>query len=465
MTAEGEVKVGGLTGGNEYSPLCIPEVKVEKVISNLISKIKEADSLKVYGRVEEITGLLIKVSGIRPVIGEFCRIISDDPVGIDAEVVGFKDGRALLMATGDMTEIRPGARVINEGKRTSVKVSPSLIGRIVDAKGIPIDGKGPIYGKDYPLSGFTVSPLNRKRITEPLDLGIRVINGLLTCGKGQRIGIMAGSGVGKSVLMGMITRFTEATVTVIALIGERAREVKDFIEKDLGEKGLEKSVVVVSTAQDPPLKKVRAAFTATAIAEYFRDEGHDVLLLMDSLTRVAQAQREIGLATGEPPTSKGYTPSVFTLLPRLLERAGAFERGSITGIYTVLVEGDDMADPIADASRAILDGHIILSRELAAEGLYPAVDVLQSISRVMPDIVSETHREYAMRFVETLATYKKYEDMINLGAYKPGSNPKIDYAIEMMESLRVYIRQGMEERRDLSDSVQDLILLFDRRQR
>jgi flagellum-specific ATP synthase len=260
----------------------------------------------------------------------------------------------------------------------------------------------------------------------------------------------------------MIARFTEAPVTVIALIGERAREVKDFIEKELGESGLKKSVVVVSTAQDPPLLKVRAAFTATAIAEYFRDLGYDVLLLMDSLTRVAQAQREIGLAIGEPPTSRGYTPSVFALFPRLLERAGRFERGSITGIYTVLVEGDDLSDPVADSARAILDGHIVLSRELAMEGLFPAVDVLQSISRLMPDIVSKEHMGYAMRFIETLSTYKKFEDMITLGAYKEGSNQKVDYAIRHMDALRSYIRQDMDERRDLSDSIQDLILLFER---
>ncbi len=432
-------------------------------LSAVMERLNEAETLKVYGRVQEITGLLIKVAGIAPSLGEYCRIISDNRSPIDAEVVGFKEGKILLMAFDDMSDIRPGARILTEGKKSSIKVSEALIGRVVNAKAQPIDGRGPIYGQDYPLTGTMLNPLERKRITEPLDLGIRVINGLLTCGKGQRIGIMAGSGVGKSVLMGMIARFTEAPVTVIALIGERAREVRDFIEKDLGESGLKKSVVVVSTAQEPPLLKVKAAFTATAIAEYFRDQGYDVLLLMDSLTRVAQAQREIGLATGEPPTAKGYTPSVFALLPRLLERAGNSEKGSITGIYTVLVEGDDLTEPVADSSRAILDGHIVLSRELAMEGLYPAVDVLQSISRLMPDIVTRQHREYAMRFVETLALYKRFEDMINLGAYREGTNPKVDYAIKMMDSLKAYIRQDMNDRRDLSDSIQDLILLFEGR--
>jgi flagellum-specific ATP synthase len=431
-------------------------------ITGLIEGLENLETLKVYGRVQDITGLLIKVSGITPSIGESCRIISDGGNDVEAEVVGFREGKILLMATDDISDIRPGARILNNGKRSTIKVSESLMGRILNAKAEPIDDRGPICGMDYPVSGNIVNPLKRSRITEPLDLGIRVINGLLTCGKGQRIGIMAGSGVGKSVLMGMIARFTEAPVTVIALIGERAREVKDFIEKELGESGLKKSVVVVSTAQDPPLLKVRAAFTATAIAEYFRDLGYDVLLLMDSLTRVAQAQREIGLAIGEPPTSRGYTPSVFALFPRLLERAGRFERGSITGIYTVLVEGDDLSDPVADSARAILDGHIVLSRELAMEGLYPAVDVLQSISRLMPDIVSKEHMGYAMRFIETLSTYKKFEDMITLGAYKEGSNQKVDYAIRHMDALRSYIRQGMDERRDLSDSIQDLILLFER---
>jgi flagellum-specific ATP synthase len=304
--------------------------------------------------------------------------------------------------------------------------------------------------------------LRRHRISEPIDLGIRAINGLLTCGKGQRIGIMSGAGVGKSVLLGMMARYTEASVNVIALIGERGREVREFIEKDLGEEGMGKSIVVVSTSDQPPLAKVRGALAATAIAEYFRNRGENVLLLMDSLTRVAQAQREIGLAVGEPPTSKGYTPSVFALLPKLLERVGTSEgSGSITGIYTVLVDGDDLSDPVADAAIAVLDGHIVLSRELAMENHYPSIDLLRSISRVMPDIVDSRHREYSSKFIEALAIYKRFEDMINLGAYKEGSNPKVDYALGMIDRLKMYLRQDMNERRDIADSLHALYLIFD----
>lgn len=429
----------------------------------LIDALPSIDPIRVYGRVVEITGMIIKATGLRTSIGETCQIISD-ALPVEAEVVGFKDGKALLMAIDDITGVRPGSRVISMGRKVSVKVSESIIGRVLNDRGEPIDGKGPIIGRDYPLSMHLPPPhpLRRRRITEPLDLGIRAINGLMTIGKGQRVGIMAGSGVGKSVLMGMIARFTEAPVSVIALIGERGREVREFIENNLGQEGLRKSVVVVSTSDQPPLAKVRGAFTATAIAEFFRDSGLDVLLLMDSLTRVAQAQREIGLAAGEPPTAKGYTPSVFSLLPRLLERVGTREgKGSITGIYTVLVEGDDLTEPVADAVRAVLDGHIVLSREMAMEGLYPSIDVLQSISRVMPDIIDERHREYASRFIDLFATYKRFEDMINLGAYKAGTNPKLDRAIEMIDRLKSYIRQDMRNRRDFADSLQALSLIFE----
>lgn len=430
----------------------------------LIDALPSIDPLKVYGRVVEITGMIIKATGLRASIGESCLIISDNGLSVEAEVVGFRDGRVLLMAIDDIAGVRPGSRVTSIGRKVSVKVSESLIGRVLNDRGEPIDGRGPITGRDYPLTIHMPPPhpLKRRRIREPLDLGIRAINGLMTIGKGQRVGIMAGSGVGKSVLMGMIARFTEAPVSVIALIGERGREVREFIENNLGEEGLRKSVVVVSTSDQPPLAKVRGAFTATAIAEYFRDNGLDVLLLMDSLTRVAQAQREIGLATGEPPTAKGYTPSVFSLLPRLLERVGTTEgKGSITGIYTVLVEGDDLSEPVADAVRAVLDGHIVLSRDMAMEGLYPSIDVLQSISRVMPDIVNERHREYASKFIELFATYKRFEDMINLGAYKAGTNPKLDKAIEMIDRLKSYIRQDMRNRRDFADSLQGLSLILE----
>lgn len=427
-----------------------------------IQSLPNIEPLKVYGRVVEITGIIIKATGVKASIGESCKIFSDKDPAIDAEVVGFRDDKVLLMGIGDLTGIGIGSRVLPVDKKVCVKVSPSLKGRVINDKGEPLDGKGSVMGTGCPLLSSSQNPLKRQRISDPLDLGIRAINGLLTCGKGQRLGILSGSGVGKSVLLGMIARYSTASVNVIALVGERGREVREFIEKDLGDEGLEKSVVVVSTSDQPPIAKVRAALAATAIAEYFLHRGEDVLLLMDSLTRVAQAQREIGLAIGEPPTSKGYTPSVFTLLPKLLERVGRSEHsGSITGIYTVLVEGDDLSDPIADAARALLDGHIVLSRELAIENQYPSIDLLQSISRVMPDIVDEKHREYVSKFIETLAVYKKFEDMINLGAYKEGTNPKLDYAMKMLERLREYLRQGMSERVDFSDSLQDLYLIFD----
>ena len=430
-------------------------------LASYIEAARRADPLRVCGKVTEITGIIIKAGGVNASIGESCLIYAEDGTATDAEVVGFRGGHVLLMATGELGGIKPGSPVELLGKKVSVKVGPGLKGRVINDRCLPMDGKGPVSGMDYALSAPTPSPLGRRRIREPLDLGIRAINGLLTCGKGQRIGIMAGSGVGKSVLLGMTARFTEATVNVIALIGERGREVREFIEKDLGPEGMEKSVVVISTAENPPLAKVRAALAATAIAEYFRDRGENVLLLMDSLTRVAQAQREIGLAVGEPPTTKGYTPSVFALLPKILERAGTGEgAGSITGIYTVLAEGDDMSDPVADAARAILDGHIVLSRSLAMENHYPSIDVLQSISRLMPDIVDERHRKYASMFMEAMATFKKMEDMINLGAYKAGSNPRVDYALGIIDKLRDYLRQDMNERRDMADSIQGLYYIF-----
>ncbi|UCD36561.1 MAG: FliI/YscN family ATPase [Nitrospiraceae bacterium] len=424
--------------------------------------VDNADPIRVYGRIVEITGLTIKATGLDVSIGEACRIYSDNAPSVDAEVVGFRDGRVILMATGEVSGIHHGSRVRSLGKNISVQVCDDLIGRVIDEAGVPIDGKGPVSGTECSLHGASPNPLRRHRITEHLDIGIRAINGLLTCGKGQRIGNMSGSGVGKSVLLSMIARYSEASVNVIALIGERSREVREFVEKNLGEDGLRKSIVVVSTSEKAPLAKVRGAFTATAIAEYFRARGQDVLLLMDSLTRVAMAQREIGLAVGEPPTTRGYTPSVFALLPKILERVGTSENdGSITGLYTVLVEGDDMLEPVADMSRSVLDGHIVLSRDLAMENHYPAIDVLQSVSRVMPHVIDKRHKDYAGKFVEMLSTYKKYEDMINLGAYKPGSNFKVDYAIGMADRLKNYLKQDMNDLIDYTDSVQGLYALFD----
>lgn len=427
-----------------------------------IKKVRTAEPLRVYGKVTEITGIIIKATGLKVSIGDVCRIFTNSSEVVEAEVVGFKDGIALLMPYGDFTKIHSGSRVYPLGTKATISVGEDLIGRVIDGNGNPIDGKGSIRGITYPIKGMQINPLSRQRIKEPLDLGIRAINGLLTCGKGQRIGIMAGTGVGKSVLLGMISRYTEANVNVIGLIGERGREVKEFIERDLGVEGLKRSVVVVATSEQSPLVKLRAAFVATAIAEYFREQGRDVLLLMDSLTRVAMAQREVGLAIGEPPTTKGYTPSVFAMLAKLLERVGTSKgRGSITGLYTVLVEGDDLADPVADSAMSILDGHIVLSRELAMEGHYPAIDVLRSVSRVMPDIIDEKHKEYSSRFIDILATYKKYEDMIIIGAYKNGTNPKVDFAIKMIDNLKSYLRQGMNEKRDFIDSLQGLYFLLD----
>jgi flagellum-specific ATP synthase len=431
-------------------------------LSPYIKSVDNSDPLRVYGRIVEITGLTIIATGVNVSIGESCKIFSDNAPPVDAEVVGFKEGKIVLMATGEISGIRNGSRVLPLGRNISIKVSDELIGRVIDPIGNPIDGKGSIKGTDYPLFVSSQNPLNKQRITEPIDIGIRAMNGLLTCGKGQRVGIMAGSGVGKSVLLSMIAKYSEASVNIIALIGERSREVREFIERYLGTEGLKKSIVVVSTSEQAPLAKVRGAFAATAIAEYFRKCGKDVLLLMDSLTRVAMAQREIGLAVGEPPTTRGYTPSVFALLPKLLERVGTSEStGSITGLYTVLVEGDDMLEPVADMSRSVLDGHIVLSRDLAMENHYPSIDIMQSISRVMPDIVHEKHKQFAGKFMEAYSTYKKFEDMINLGAYKQGSNIKVDYSLRIIERLKDYLKQDMNELIDFSDSVQELHFIFD----
>ncbi|MBF0343149.1 MAG: FliI/YscN family ATPase [Nitrospirae bacterium] len=426
-----------------------------------IKAVKESNPLRVYGRVIEITGMIIKSTGLKACIGDACKICTDGQSHLNAEVVGFKDGKELLMAAGDISWIKPGSRVLPLGRKVSVKVGEGLIGRVINESGEPIDGKGPISGVNYPIFEVPSNPLSKERIKEVMDLGINALNGLITLGKGQRIGIMSAAGVGKSVLMGMIAKYTQADVNVIALVGERSREVREFIERDLGEEGMRRSVVVVSTSEQSPVAKVKGAFVATAIAGYFRSIQKDCLLFMDSLTRVAMAQREIGLAIGEPPASKGYTPSVFALLPKLLERAGTGAgKGSVTGIYTVLVEGDDIADPVADSVMSILDGHIILSRALAMENHYPAVDVLRSISRSMPDIIDDNHKALAGRFVETFATYKRFEDMINLGAYKEGSNPKVDYAIAMMDRLNRYLRQQMNEAYDFNSSVAGLRHLF-----
>lgn len=425
--------------------------------------IQEAKTIKPYGLVSQVIGLVIEGVGPASAIGDMCHIQRErGEKSILAEVVGFRENKTLLMPLGEMKGIEPKCRIIPLGGSAKVRVGEGLLGRVLDGLGNPIDRKGPLSLKeDYPLFNEPPHPLLRRRISEPIDVGIRAINSLLTLGKGQRIAIFAGSGVGKSMLLGMMARYTRAQATVIALIGERGREVREFIERDLGEEGLTRSVVIVATSDQPPLIRIRGVYLATAIAEYLRDQGMDVLLMMDSITRFAMAAREIGLAIGEPPTSKGYTPSVFTQLPRLLERVGTTpDRGSITGIYNVLVEGDDMNDPIADTIRSIADGHIVLSRELANQNHYPAIDILSSISRVMVDIVDGDHLSARNQLISSLATYKKAEDLIQIGAYVEGSNPQIDEAIRNMPKINQFLCQRIEEKVSFENSVNHLKSLF-----
>jgi flagellum-specific ATP synthase len=419
--------------------------------------------IRVNGKVSEIIGLMVQGNGPAASIGEVCGIVplnSDKPV--EAEVVGFKNGRVLLMPLESIQGLGPGCKILSMSHKAGIGVGKGLLGRVINGLGNPIDGKGPIHFEDeYPIYAEPINPLDRGRIKEPMDLGVRALNGLFTCGKGQRMGIFAGSGVGKSVLMGMIARNTKADVNVIGLIGERGREVREFLEKNLGVEGLARSVVVVAASDMHPLIRMRAAYVATAVSEYFRDQGNDVLLMVDSLTRFAMAQREVGLSVGEPPTTKGYTPSVFSLLPKLLERSGMVEGvGSITGLYTILVEGDDFNEPISDAARSILDGHISLSRSLANKNHYPAIDVLQSISRVMIDIVDAEQKTKANDLMNILATHKKAEDIINIGAYVNGSNPGIDYAIRMVDKVNAYLRQNIDEKIDFVEAKKQLLELF-----
>ncbi len=433
-----------------FQPFCVD--KYHDMLSSVVP-------LRANGRVQKIVGLVIEASGPAAQIGCVCDITTEGGAGkVSAEVLGFREDSVLLMPLEDIRTLGPGCKVEARKEKAHVGVGRALLGRVIDGLGNPIDGKGPIEtDHEYPIYAHPVNPLLRNRIQQPLDLGVRAINGLLTVGCGQRMGIFAGSGVGKSVLLGMIARRTSADVNIIALIGERGRELNEFIQKDLGEEGLKKSVVVVATSDHLPLVRLRGGFIATTIAEYFRDQGNHVNLMMDSVTRLAMAQREIGLSLGEPPTTKGYTPSVFSLLPKLLERAGtSSHRGTITGLYTVLVEGDDMNEPIADAARSILDGHIVLTRDLANQNHYPAIDILKSISRVMEDITDLDHKHHAGRIKEALATYRKAEDLINIGAYAPGSNPQIDFAIQMIEPINQYLRQGIHEASTFEESLDAL---------
>jgi flagellum-specific ATP synthase len=424
--------------------------------------INRAELVKVIGKVVQVVGLIIEaqVGGVS--VGDLCLIrLEKDKRDAFAEVVGFREKRVLLMPLGSTAGISPGSQVVAAGRPLMVRVGKDILGRVLNGLGEPVDGKGPLFGDlDYPLDADPPDPVKRPRITEVMKVGIRAIDGMLTIGRGQRIGIFAGSGVGKSTLMGMIARNAEAQVNVIALVGERGREVRDFIEESLGEEGLKKSVVVAATSDQPPLIRLKAAFVATAIAEFFRNQGKNVILMMDSTTRFAMAQREIGLAAGEPPTTKGYTPSVFALLPRLMERSGTSVTGSITAFYTILVEGDDMNEPIADHSRSILDGHIVLSRALAARNHYPAIDVPHSVSRLMTNLVTDEHKAAAGKLREVLARYSEAEDLINIGAYVKGSNPKIDYAISKIEQVNTFLKQGTFEEVKYEDTVNKMLGIF-----
>ena len=431
-------------------------------LSQFFNVLAECQPLRISGRVVKVVGLVIESMGPPAHVGELCYIYtSNQRSPIEAEVVGFHEGKTLLMALDDMSGIEPGSEVVSSGREPTAVVGEALLGRVIDGLGRPLDSGEPITsGERYPLFSAPPGPLERMRITERLALGVRAVDATITCGKGQRLGIFSGSGVGKSTLLGMFARNTNADVNVIALIGERGREVREFIEEDLGPDGLKRSVVVVVTSDQEAIIRLRGAHLATTIAEYFRDSGCDVLLMMDSLTRFAMAQREIGLAIGEPPTTRGYTPSVFSAMPKLLERAGNSASGSITGLYPVLVEADDMNEPISDAARSILDGHIVLSRELAMANHYPAIDVLSSISRVMIDIVDESQLRAASKLREALSIYREASDLINIGAYVPGSNPKIDWACSIIDDINQFLKQSINETADYSNTVESLKGLF-----
>ncbi|MCM0650448.1 flagellar protein export ATPase FliI [Clostridium swellfunianum] len=423
-------------------------------------KVETADYVYIEGKVKKVIGLTVEVEGVRAFVGEVCTIYNEKNLPITCEVVGFKEDNVILMPLGELVGIAPGCRVVAEGKPMSINCSDSLLGKILDGLGNPLNEEQLKGGVPYQLDRDPPDPLKRKRIKDVLPTGVRAIDGFLTCGEGQRVGIFAGSGVGKSTTLGMIAKYAQADVNVISLIGERGREVLDFIERDLGEEGLKKSVIVCATSDRPALVRLKGAFTATAIAEYFRDQGKKVILMMDSVTRFAMAQREVGLAIGEPPATKGYTPSVFAMLPRLMERSGMSDKGSITAFYTVLVDGDDFNEPIADAVRGILDGHIVLSRALAAKNHYPAIDVLNSVSRLMPEIAEEEHRKTASLARDLMATYKDSEDLINIGAYVKGSNKKIDMAITYNDSIEKYLKQGIREHTSFKDSLLALNSIF-----
>jgi flagellum-specific ATP synthase len=422
-------------------------------------------SFTLKGVIKQAIGLTLEARGPKVSLGELCYAQTNKPNKdmVPCEVVGFKDDKILLMPLGDTEGIGPGSELFMTGKSLSVNVGVDMVGRVLNGLGELMDEGGRInYQGVYPVMNTPPNPLSRKLITEALPVGVKAIDALLTIGKGQRMGIFAGSGVGKSTLMGMIARNTTADVNVIALVGERGREVREFLENDLGPEGLARSVVVVATSDQPALVRLKGAYVATSIAEFFRDQGKDVLLLMDSLTRLALAQREVGLAIGEPPTTRGYPPSVFALLPKLLERAGTSSEGTITGLYTVLVEGDDLNEPVTDTVRGIIDGHIILSRKIAAQNQYPSIDVLSSVSRVMPQVMEAAQMDYARQFRTILANYEDAKDLIDIGAYKPGANPKVDEAIRLIGPCTEFIRQGTSEKIDFTTALTAVQEIFEK---
>ena len=428
--------------------------------AELKSKVQKTETIYSEGVVNKVIGLTIEVQGIRAFVGELCIIYNQYGKKVNCEVVGFKDDTVILMPLGHLTGIAPGCKVIPQNKPLSVKCSDDLLGKILDGLGNEFNSEKEFKGESYPLENQPPDPLQRKRIKDVMPTGVRAIDGFITVGEGQRIGIFAGSGVGKSTTLGMIAREAEADVNVIALIGERGREVLEFIEKDLGPEGMKKTVVVCATSDKPALIRLKGALTATAIAEYFRDKGKKVILMMDSVTRFAMAQREIGLAIGEPPATKGYTPSVYAKLPELMERSGMSDKGSITAFYTVLVDGDDFNEPIADAVRGILDGHIVLSRDLAHKNHYPAIDVLNSVSRLMSSIAEDNHKKSASFARDVLDTYKESEDIINIGASVKGSNKTIDLSINYHDQIEGFLKQGINEKSDFNTSINNLVSMF-----
>lgn len=444
---------------NDHLSSLTPEINWDKYFDGIAN----CTFSKLEGRIVKVVGLVAEGYGLGMSIGSLCKVVNDYGESILAEVVGFREDRVLIMPYGDTRGLRPGSRIFLLDKSPVAEVGDHFLGRVVDGMGRPLDSKGPIMEKKpYPLYGSPINPMQRRHIREPMDVGIAAINTMIPLGKGQRVAIMSGSGVGKSVLMGMMTRHTAADITVIGLIGERGREVSEFVQCTLGEEGMKKAVVVAATSDSPPLVRMRGAYLSTAIAEYFRDQGKDVLLIVDSITRFAMSSRDVGLAAGEPPTSRGYTPSFFAQIPVLLERAGSIEgKGSITGIYTVLVEGDDLNDPVGDTVRSIVDGHIVLSRKLANRGHYPAIEVLESVSRVVNDISNPEHLALRKKAVEIMATYRDVEDMIAIGAYTDGSDKKIDFAKKMIPGILGFLQQDINQAVSHAEGLSKLKNLLD----